>query len=738
MFAMLQCIAHGHEIVGLANLIPPPDSSEELDSFMFQTVGFNCIQQLALCLDLPLVQKTLDGSSIMTSSKYEVQEDDEVEDLFKLLQTCKSQFCGLGAVAFGGILSNYQRVRVEHVCHRLGLTALAYLWKRPQLELVEEMIECGLKAILIKVATLGLDGTHLGLTLDKALPALQHLHQSIGINVAGEGGEYETLTLDSPMHKKELVVEETVQIRTSDDDSCGALFIHVKSCCSKEKAILGTHLQLPLHVREILLSKLPVQTLSESEHWLARSVDSGPQGAQMISSNSKEPQTSLQNHSQHRNPLGWTPGPSRRRKRGPFTVLNGLTPTNASITTLHLQFHDILTFLTADFPIDTIIMTRIYLSKIEDFGELNTVYASFFGSNHPAVRLCVALLPPTCWIMMDAIMMDTADFCIKSVDRLHVQSISTWAPANIGPYSQAIHVTLNSHQELQGGTTDGLDESEESVEGRIWIAGQIGLIPWTMKLPTGENDVENAMLEGKYCLRHVQAIGTAMLTHDSTTVPTVLQLCASVSSGGTTDSRMSWKVGYVPWMESCFASIGVCYHTLARSTLTLAKSQWQQEFSPRDDCDVATGGDSSDCDYVASASSKSKKITNYYIPPTLFLKVKELPRKAHLEWEVQLFTRSKFNAISSPSFVHMDSTCGGGVRECVLSVEIISGKPRRIVAISCLDEGDFDEWKRKVEESDATDIRYFSTCGESMCCPVEEIEVDGGACLSCAILSWYN
>jgi len=40
-------------------------------------------------------------------------------------------------------------------CARLGLTVLAYLWRRDQKELLQEMIHCGVHAIIIKVAALG-------------------------------------------------------------------------------------------------------------------------------------------------------------------------------------------------------------------------------------------------------------------------------------------------------------------------------------------------------------------------------------------------------------------------------------------------------------------------------------------------------------------------------------------------------------------------------------------------------
>ena len=51
-------------------------------------------------------------------------------------------------------------------CARLGLVALAYLWRRDQGELLQEMIDCHIEAIVIKVAALGLDPSkHLGMTI---------------------------------------------------------------------------------------------------------------------------------------------------------------------------------------------------------------------------------------------------------------------------------------------------------------------------------------------------------------------------------------------------------------------------------------------------------------------------------------------------------------------------------------------------------------------------------------------
>jgi diphthine-ammonia ligase len=80
------------------------------------------------------------------------------------------------------------------------------------------------------------------------------------------------------------------------------------------------------------------------------------------------------------------------------------------------------------------------------FARVNAVYGAFFGISPPA-RACVGVdLPPDIRVKLD---------CIAYVEQnptdrqaLHVQGLSYWAPANIGPYSQAI--TVRSLVELAG------------------------------------------------------------------------------------------------------------------------------------------------------------------------------------------------------------------------------------------------------------------------------------------------
>uniref|UniRef100_A0A8C0ZPA4 Diphthine--ammonia ligase n=1 Tax=Castor canadensis TaxID=51338 RepID=A0A8C0ZPA4_CASCN len=90
-YNMMQCIAAGHQIVALANLRPDETrvGSDELDSYMYQTVGHHAIDLYAEAMALPLYRRTIRGRSLDIGQVYTECEGDEVEDLFQLLKLIK-------------------------------------------------------------------------------------------------------------------------------------------------------------------------------------------------------------------------------------------------------------------------------------------------------------------------------------------------------------------------------------------------------------------------------------------------------------------------------------------------------------------------------------------------------------------------------------------------------------------------------------------------------------------------
>ena len=63
--------------------------SDELDSYMFQTVGHHAIDLYADALGLPLYTQVIQGSSLATGKDYAPLAGDEVEDLYILLSRIK-------------------------------------------------------------------------------------------------------------------------------------------------------------------------------------------------------------------------------------------------------------------------------------------------------------------------------------------------------------------------------------------------------------------------------------------------------------------------------------------------------------------------------------------------------------------------------------------------------------------------------------------------------------------------
>lgn len=111
-YNMMQCIAAGHQIVALANLYP--SASTEMDSYMYQSVGYEAIGLIAEAVELPLFRRATEGRSSQRGKVYVPTENDEVEDLYRLLVDVKNEV-EIEAVSVGAILSDYQRVRVENV-----------------------------------------------------------------------------------------------------------------------------------------------------------------------------------------------------------------------------------------------------------------------------------------------------------------------------------------------------------------------------------------------------------------------------------------------------------------------------------------------------------------------------------------------------------------------------------------------------------------------------------------------
>ena len=119
--------------------------------------------------------------------------------------TCESKFPsaienfverGVGAVISGAIASDYQKTRIERICTRLGIESYAPLWRKDQKSVLDEILLRGIEAMIVSVSAEGFDDDDLGRIINENyIEVLQNKNLKYGINVTGEGGEYETFVL---------------------------------------------------------------------------------------------------------------------------------------------------------------------------------------------------------------------------------------------------------------------------------------------------------------------------------------------------------------------------------------------------------------------------------------------------------------------------------------------------------------------------------------------------------------
>ncbi|XP_065322052.1 diphthine--ammonia ligase-like isoform X2 [Gordionus sp. m RMFG-2023] len=176
---------------------------------MYQTVGHEGISYIAKATELPLHIQYIKGKPLHLDIDYEMKVGDEVEDLYSLLKSVKAKE-NIEGVSCGAIWSEYQKNRLEHVCERLDLEPICYLWGSDQSQLLSEMLGTpDFDIILVKVACIGLNLSDLGQNLKVLEPKLRLNHQKFGINLCGEGGEYETFVTRCKMsnfYKHDIVI----------------------------------------------------------------------------------------------------------------------------------------------------------------------------------------------------------------------------------------------------------------------------------------------------------------------------------------------------------------------------------------------------------------------------------------------------------------------------------------------------------------------------------------------------
>jgi ABC transporter with metal-binding/Fe-S-binding domain ATP-binding protein len=171
----------GHTVDYLVSIIP-----SNPDSWLFHTPNLHLLPLQARAMEKYLVSIESDGT--------------EKGDLFALKEILSD--LDVDGVVTGAIASDYQWGRINGVCEDLGIRVFSPLWRKNELMVLREEIDAGIRSIIVSVSAEGLDSSYLGREINSDLANLFFaLWNRYGVNVSGEGGEYETFVIDSPLHR---------------------------------------------------------------------------------------------------------------------------------------------------------------------------------------------------------------------------------------------------------------------------------------------------------------------------------------------------------------------------------------------------------------------------------------------------------------------------------------------------------------------------------------------------------
>ncbi len=185
-FALYLAMQMGHDVRFLINIVPKKDSS-----WIFHTPNVDIVPAMAESIGIPLITAKTDGT-----------EEDDIRALRDALNGLDIE-----GVIVGALWSDYQWDRMNKVFGDLNLVMIAPLWRKEQSMAYDEMVSSGTEAVIVGVFAEGLDEKWLGRKLDMdAKKELVALHDTYGISIMGEGGEYESMTIDSPIFRKKIKI----------------------------------------------------------------------------------------------------------------------------------------------------------------------------------------------------------------------------------------------------------------------------------------------------------------------------------------------------------------------------------------------------------------------------------------------------------------------------------------------------------------------------------------------------
>ena len=181
--ACYKAIKQGYNVKYLLNFI-----SKEFRRCCFHGIEAELIQLQAELMGIPLIQK-------------EVTAD--MQEYEKEFKAAVSELKDIKAIVFGDIYLEEHLNWVKRVCRDLDISAIEPLWNSSPMDLIEEFIDLGFKAIVVSCQADKFGKDFVGKYIDKDL--LAEL-KAKNICPCGENGEFHTLVVDGPIFKKRIEI----------------------------------------------------------------------------------------------------------------------------------------------------------------------------------------------------------------------------------------------------------------------------------------------------------------------------------------------------------------------------------------------------------------------------------------------------------------------------------------------------------------------------------------------------
>jgi len=198
----------GYELACLVSII-----SENKESFMFHTPNIELVKKQAKVMDIPLIIDKTAG-----------KKEDELRDLEKAIKKAIKKY-KIDGIVTGAIESVYQSSRIQKICNKLKIECFNPLWQKNAEEYLNEIIKNKFEVVVSGVFAGDLEN-FLGRKIDeKFIYDIKNVWEKYKINIAGEGGEYESFVLDCPLFKKKLVIKS---FKISGDKNSKTMRIELK------------------------------------------------------------------------------------------------------------------------------------------------------------------------------------------------------------------------------------------------------------------------------------------------------------------------------------------------------------------------------------------------------------------------------------------------------------------------------------------------------------------------------